>query len=86
MNISSTNTTNGNIKYDESEISTIVQPTNVLTPFVPPAKTLNIKRTRQEPLIMQARGMHFHSYDHRYHINNNNNMNFFQQQRLIRQT
>jgi len=84
MDIHSTHT-NRNSKYDESETSTEIQPTKVLTSFVSPTKTLNIQRTRQEPLIMQARGMHVDSYDHRYYINHNN-MNFFQQQRLIRQT
>lgn len=38
---------------------------------------------KHEPIIMQTRGIHIHSY------NNQNKMNFFQQQqqhRLIRQT
>jgi len=85
MNISSTNG-NKNFKYDESDVSTEIQPTNVLTSFVSSTKKQSIKHTRQEPLIMQTRGMHIHSYDHRYHTNHNNSMNFFQQQRLIRQT
>ncbi len=72
--------------YNESEVSTEVLTTNDLTSFVSPIKILSSQRTRQEPLIMQARGMHLHSYDHRYYNNNHNNMNFFQQQRLIRQT
>ena len=70
-------------KYDESDVSTEIPITNPLTSV----KILSLQRTRQEPLLMQARGMHFHSSDHRYrNNNNNNNMNFFQQQRLIRQT
>jgi hypothetical protein len=85
MNKSSTNT-NRNLKYNESDVSTEIQPINILTSFVSPVKRQSIKTTRQEPLIMQTRGMHIHSYDHRYHINHNNSMNFFQQQRLIRQT
>ncbi len=74
-----------NLKCDESETSTEIQPTTARTTFVLPPKTVNTQRTRQEPLIMQARGMRIHSYDHRYYTNHNN-MNFFQQQRLIRQT
>ncbi len=78
MNLPSTDDS----KYDESDVSTEVPTTNTLTSV----KILSLQRTRQEPLLMQARGMHFHSSDHRYRNNNNNNMNFFQQQRLIRQT
>jgi hypothetical protein len=84
LKISSANGS-GNLKCDESESSTEIQPTTVRSSYLLPAKTINVQRTRQEPLIMQARGMRVHSYDHRYYINHNN-MNFFQQQRLIRQT
>jgi hypothetical protein len=67
--------------YDESGSSTEIQ-TTVVTSIT---QTTNTKRTRQEPLIMQARGMRLHSHEH-HSYNNHNNMNFFQQQRLIRQT
>lgn len=45
-----------------------------------------MKHTRQEPLIMQARGMRLRSHDPHHYYNNQNNLNFLQQQRLIRQT
>ncbi|CAF0989632.1 unnamed protein product [Rotaria sp. Silwood1] len=78
---------NGTSKYDESESSTEIQTTTVITSMVqPPKTTANTKRTRQEPLIMQPRGMRLHSYDHNYYYQKQNNMNFLQQNRLIRQT
>jgi hypothetical protein len=57
----------------------------MISSIVQPPKLINAKLTRQEPLIMPARGMRFRSYDHHQYYNN---MNFFQQQqqRLIRQT
>ncbi len=73
---------NEHSKYDESEVSTEIFPINVVTSV----KIRSLQHTRQEPLLMQARGMHLHSSDHRRYNYNNNNMNFFQQQRLIRQT
>jgi hypothetical protein len=82
MNIPSTDV-NQHSRYDDSE--TEIATTNLLTSFVLPTKTLNVQHTRQEPLIMQARGMRVQPSDHRYLINQKN-MNFFQQQRLIRQT
>jgi hypothetical protein len=73
-------------KYDESESSTEIQGTTVITSIIQPLKINNTQRTRQEPLIMQPRGMRLHSHDlHRYY-NNQTTMNFLQQQRLIRQT
>ncbi len=54
--------------------------------MIPLPISANTKRARQEPLIMQARGMRLRSYDHHQYYKNQNNMNFFQQQRLIRQT
>jgi hypothetical protein len=71
-------------KYDESESSTEIQ--TIISSIVQPPKLIKTNRARQEPLIMQARGMRFRSYDHHRYYNNQNNMNFFQQQRLIRQT
>jgi len=72
-------------KYDESESSTEIQ-TTIISSLAQPPKSVNTNRARQEPLIMQARGMRLRSYDHHQYYNNQNNMNFFQQQRLIRQT
>ncbi len=84
MNIPSSSG-NATARYDESESSTEIQTTIISSiPQVP--KFTNIKRAQQEPLIMQARGMRLRSHDHRHYNNNPNNMNFLQQQRLIRQT
>ncbi|CAF3250764.1 unnamed protein product [Rotaria socialis] len=84
---------NGNetFKYDESESSTEIQTSTIIPSIIqPPATAVNSKRIRQEPLIMQPRGMRLHSYDHHHHhhyyYKNPNTMNFLQQQRLIRQT
>lgn len=77
---------NGTTKYDESESSTEIQPTKVFTSFIQSSKTANTKRSQQEPLIMQTRSMRLHSYDHHRYYNNQNNINFLHQQRLIRQT
>ena len=85
MTIPST-TGNETSKYDESETSTEVQDTTVITSIIQPFKTPDTKRIRQEPLIMQPRGMRLHVYNHHHYYNNQNNMNFVQQQRLIRQT
>ena len=74
---------NGTSKYDESESSTEIQ--TIISSIVPAPKSAYTKRARQEPLIMQPRGMRVHAYDRRFYVNHNN-MNFFQQQRLIRQT
>ncbi|CAF0846339.1 unnamed protein product [Rotaria sordida] len=85
LNVSSING-NGTSKYDESESSTEIQTTVIASIVQPPKTATNTKRARQEPLIMQARGMRLHSYDHHYYYKKQNNMNFLQQQRLIRQT
>ncbi len=85
MNIPST-TGNKTSKYDESETSTEVQDTTVITSIIQPFKTTDTKRMRQEPLIMQPRGMRLHAYDHHHYYTNQNCMNYVQQQRLIRQT
>ncbi len=77
---------NGTTKYDESESSTVIQPTAVIRPFIQSYKTANTKRSQHEPLIMQTRSMRLHSYDHHRYYNNQNNINFLHQQRLIRQT
>lgn len=80
-------TSNGNTtsKYDESESSTEIQ-TTIISSIVQLPKSANIKLTRQEPLIMQAHGMRLRSHDPYQFYNQHNNMNFLQQQRLIRQT
>lgn len=77
----------GNItsKHDESESSTEIQ-TTIISSIIRIPKSANIKRIRQEPLIMQAHGMRLRSHDHRHYYNNQNPMNFLQQHRLIRQT
>ncbi|CAF2530102.1 unnamed protein product [Rotaria sp. Silwood2] len=85
LNIPSVNG-NGASKYEESESSTEIQTTVITSMVTSPKTTINTKHTRQEPLIMQARGMRLHSYDHHYYFKKQNNMNFLQQQRLIHQT
>jgi len=72
-----------NPKYDESEITTDLSRGDFIQPF----KTRNLlPSNRQEPLIMQARGMRLPFYDRHIYAHTNHQMNFFQHQRLIRQT
>ena len=75
---------NGPFKTDESESSTEIQTTTVLSSIVQQPKTKSrTKRIRQEPLIMQPRSMRFRSYDNSYYYTKQNDMNFLQRQRLI---
>jgi len=84
LNVSTSNP-NTTSKYDESESSTEIQ-TTIISSIVQLPKSANVKLTRQEPLIMQARGMRLRSHDPYQFYNQQNNMNFLQQQRLIRPT